>query len=107
MFELIESAGEDVDFAGVESRPIVFPVYQLQRYRFLFPALFGLSAGQRNRMRQDRSWPYFDAGLSPAQVACGHRVNDQPDIVVEPNGGLLPDTSYFPHRMLTPSWGLR
>ena len=46
VFELIESAGEDVDFTGVESRPIVFPVYQLQRYRFLFSALFGLSAGQ-------------------------------------------------------------
>ena len=55
VFELIESAGEDADVAGVESRLIVFPVYQLQRYRVLFPALVGLSAGQRNRMRQDRS----------------------------------------------------
>ena len=49
---------------------------------------------------------YFGAGLSPAQVAYGHKVNDQPDIVVEPNGELLPNTSYFPHRMLTASWGL-
>tara|TARA_B100000676_G_C18087333_1_gene856191 strand:- start:5507 stop:5683 length:177 start_codon:yes stop_codon:yes gene_type:complete len=51
VFELIESAGEDVDVAGVECRPIVFPVYRLQRYRFLFPALVGLSVRQRNRMR--------------------------------------------------------